>query len=142
MAYLLEGQFTSFFKNRFVPEEFDKNKFLPESKGGRILVSGDADVIKSWIQPQEEQPLPLGVNPFSESNTANRTFLQNTVNYMVAPTGIIASKTKSFEIRPLNKVKIKQQKSMWQLINIVIPVLVVVLIGWIRQVFRKRKYAK
>tara|TARA_R110002096_G_scaffold372742_1_gene566267 strand:- start:57 stop:1739 length:1683 start_codon:yes stop_codon:yes gene_type:complete len=142
LAYLLEGQFTSFFKNRFVPKEFDKNKFLPESKGGRILVSGDADVIKSWIQPQEEQPLPLGVNPFSESNTANRTFLQNTVNYMVAPTGIISSKTKSFEIRPLNKVKIKQQKSMWQLINIVIPVLVVVLIGWIRQVLRKRKYAK
>jgi len=142
LAYLLEGKFTSFFKNRFVPDGFDKNKFLPESNGGRVLVAGDADVIKSWIQPQEEQPLPLGNNPFSESKTANRTFLQNTINYMVAPNGIIASKSKSFEIRPLNKVKIKQQKSMWQVINVVLPVIVVILIGWFKQFLRKRKYAK
>ena len=61
---------------------------------------------------------------------------------MVAPNGIIASKSKSFEIRPLNKVKIKQQKSMWQVINVVLPVIVVILIGWFKQFLRKRKYAK
>ncbi|WP_339923232.1 gliding motility-associated ABC transporter substrate-binding protein GldG [uncultured Cyclobacterium sp.] len=142
LVYLLEGKFTSFFKNRFAPDEFDKNKFLPESNGGKILISGDADVIKSWIRPQDDRPLPLGNNPFAESKTANRTFLQNTINYMVAPNGIIASKSKSFEIRPLNKVKVKQQKSMWQVINVAMPVIVVILIGWFKQFLRKRKYAK
>ena len=142
LAYLLEGKFTSFFKNRFAPDEFDKNKFLPESNGGKILITGDADVIKSWIHPQDDQPLPLGNNPFADSKTANRTFLQNTINFMVAPDGIIASKSKSFEISPLNKVKVKQQKSMWQVINVVVPVIVVILIGWFKQFLRKRKYAK
>ncbi|AEL24428.1 gliding motility-associated ABC transporter substrate-binding protein GldG [Cyclobacterium marinum] len=142
LAYLLEGKFTSFFKNRFVPDEFDKSKFLPESNGGKILVAGDADVFKSWVSPQDKIPLPLGNNPFSENLTANRTFLQNTVNYMVYPEGIIASKNKEFEIRPLNKVKIKQQRSMWQVINVVLPVLLVVFIGWFKQYLRKRKYSK
>jgi gliding-associated putative ABC transporter substrate-binding component GldG len=142
LVYLLEGQFTSFFKNRFVPEGFDKDKFLSESNSGRILVAGDADAIKSWIDPQQDEPLPLGINSFAANNTANRTFLQNAVNYLVAPEGIIASRTKSFEIRPLNKVKINQQKSMWQVINVVLPVLFVILMGWFRQLLRKRKYTK
>jgi gliding-associated putative ABC transporter substrate-binding component GldG len=142
LAYLLEGKFTSFFKNRFVPDEFDASKFLPESNGGKILVAGDADVFKSWVKPQDQIPLPLGNNPFSENKTANRTFLQNTVNYMVYPEGIIASKNKEFEIRPLNKVKIKQQRSMWQVINVVLPVLLVIFIGWFKQYLRQRKYTK
>ncbi|GAB2993683.1 hypothetical protein GCM10027284_08550 [Cyclobacterium sediminis] len=142
LVYLLEGKFTSFFKNRFVPDEFDASKFLPESNGGKILVAGDADVFKSWVKPQDQIPLPLGNNPFSENKTANRTFLQNTVNYMVYPEGIIASKNKEFEIRPLNKVKIKQQRSMWQVINVVLPVLLVIFIGWFKQYLRQRKYTK
>jgi gliding-associated putative ABC transporter substrate-binding component GldG len=142
LVYLLEGQFTSFFKNRFVPGGFDKDKFLSESNSGRILVAGDADAIKSWIDPRQDEPLPLGINSFATNNTSNRTFLQNAVNYLVEPEGIIASKTKSFEIRPLNKVKINQQKSMWQVINVVLPVLFVISLGWFRQLLRKRKYAK
>ncbi|MDO6436301.1 gliding motility-associated ABC transporter substrate-binding protein GldG [Cyclobacterium sp. 1_MG-2023] len=142
LVYLLEGKFTSFFKNRFVPDEFDASKILPESNGGKILVAGDAEVFKSWVKPQDQIPLPLGNNPFSEKSTANRTFLQNTVNYMVYPEGIIASKNKEFEIRPLNKVKIKQQRSMWQVINVVLPVLLVIFIGWLKQFLRKRKYVK
>lgn len=142
LAYLLEGKFTSFFKNRFVPDEFDESKFLPESNGGKILVAGDADVFKSWVKPQDQIPLPLGNSPFSENRTANRTFLQNAVNYMVYPQGIIASKNKEFEIRPLNKVKIKQQRVMWQVINVVLPVLLVIIIGWFKQYLRKKKYAK
>lgn len=142
LVYLLEGKFTSFFKNRFVPDEFDASKFLPESNGGKILVAGDADVFKSWVKPQDQIPLPLGNNPFSENKTANRTFLQNTVNYMVYPEGIIASKNKEFEIRPLNKVKIKQQRFMWQVINVVLPVLLVIFIGWFKQYLRQRKYTK
>jgi gliding-associated putative ABC transporter substrate-binding component GldG len=142
LVYLLEGQFTSFFKNRFVPEGFDKDKFLSESSSGRILVAGDADVIKSRIDPGQNEPLPLGVTSFATDNTANRTFLQNAVNYLVAPDGIIASKTKSFEIRPLNKVKINRQKPMWQIINVVFPVLFVIFLGWFRQYLRKRKYTK
>ncbi|SHN01109.1 gliding-associated putative ABC transporter substrate-binding component GldG [Cyclobacterium lianum] len=142
LVYLLEGNFTSFFKNRFVPDEFDEDLFLPEGSSGRILVSGDAGVIKSWIDPGEEQPLPLGMNPFSENITANREFLQHAVNYLVDPDGIMAAKRKDYQIRPLNKVKIRQQKTLWQFINVVFPVVTILLLGYLQYLFRKRKYEK
>lgn len=142
LVYLLEGNFTSYFKNRFVPDEFDASGFIPEGNAGRVLVAGDADLVKSWVDPSEKQPLPLGMSPFSENQTANREFLQNAVNYLVDPDGIMATKRKQFKIRPLNKVKVNQQKTVWQVINIAFPVLLVLLIGWMQYVFKKRKYEK
>lgn len=142
LVYLLEGTFSSYFKNRFVPEEFDASLFLPEGNTGRILVAGDADVVKSWVDPNEKQPLPLGISPFSENQMANREFLQNAVNFLVDPDGIMASKRKQFEIRPLNKRKVSRQKTLWQTINLLVPVGMVFLIGWVQYIFKKRKYEK
>ncbi|WP_162342826.1 gliding motility-associated ABC transporter substrate-binding protein GldG [Cyclobacterium salsum] len=142
LVYLLEGNFTSYFKNRFVPDEFDASSFLPEGNAGRVLVAGDADLVKSWVDPSEKEPLPLGMSPFAENQMANREFLQNAVNFLVDPEGIMATKRKQFQIRPLNKVKVNQQKSVWQVINIAFPVLLVLLIGWVQYFFKKRKYEK
>jgi len=41
----------------------------------------------------------------------------------------------------LDSVKVKDQKTTWQFINIVLPVLLIILAGWIYQQIRKRKYA-
>ncbi|WP_163378261.1 gliding motility-associated ABC transporter substrate-binding protein GldG [Cyclobacterium sp. SYSU L10401] len=142
LVYLLEGNFTSFFKNRFVPQEFDEAAFIPEGNLGRVLVAGDADIVKSWIDPSEKTPVPLGANPYSENVMANREFLQHAVNYLVDPDGIMAAKRKEFQIRPLNKVKISQQKTLWQSINIFFPVAMIILLGYLQFVFRKRKYEK
>ncbi|NHE55675.1 gliding motility-associated ABC transporter substrate-binding protein GldG [Cyclobacterium sp. GBPx2] len=142
LVYLLEGNFTSFFKNRFVPEEFDEGAFIAEGNQGRVLVAGDADIVKSWIDPREKSPVPLGANPYSENVMANREFLQHAVNYLVDPDGIMAAKRKDFQIRPLNKVKIKQQKTLWQSINIFFPVAMILFLGYLQYVFRKRKYEK
>ncbi|WP_162417895.1 gliding motility-associated ABC transporter substrate-binding protein GldG [Cyclobacterium roseum] len=142
LVYLLEGNFTSYFKNRFVPDEFDASSFIPEGNAGRVLVAGDADLVKSWVDPSEKEPLPLGMSPFAENQTANREFLQNAVNFLVDPEGIMATKRKQFQIRPLNKVKVNRQKSVWQVINIAFPVLLVLLIGWVQYFFKKRKYER
>jgi gliding-associated putative ABC transporter substrate-binding component GldG len=142
LVYLLEGTFTSYFKNRFVPEEFDAGLFISEGTTGRILVAGDADLVKSWVDPSEKQPLPLGISPFSENQMANREFLQNAVNFMVDPDGIMASKRKQFQIRPLNKRKVSSQRTLWQAINLVVPVGMVFLMGWMQYIFKKRRYEK
>ena len=135
LAYLLEGNFTSLFKNRFLPEGFSKADFK-ESGSGKVVVIGDGDVFQSQRSIQDGSPLPLGEDPFSQVTYANKLFLRNMVKYLVDPEGIIASRTRTFQIRPLNKVKIVEQKTFWQLINVVAPVLVLLLIGalvwWIR----------
>jgi gliding-associated putative ABC transporter substrate-binding component GldG len=142
LIYLLEGNFNSLFKNRFLPEGADKSGFIPEGNQGRVLVAGTGQLFQSSKSPLDGNPLLLGQDPFSEIQYANRQLLQNAVNYLVDPGGIIATRTKQFQIRPLNKVKVEAEKAKWQAINTVVPAVIFALfgIGWVA--VRKRKFAK
>ncbi|MBN3521633.1 gliding motility-associated ABC transporter substrate-binding protein GldG [Algoriphagus lutimaris] len=141
LAYLLEGEFTSLFKNRFLPEGFSKTDFK-ESGKGKVVVFGDGDVFQSQKSLQDGSPLALGEDPFSQMTFANKLLLRNMVKYLVDPEGIIASRTRTFQIRPLNKVKVAQQKTFWQFINVVAPVVILLLIGAIVWWIRHQKYSK
>lgn len=141
LAYLLEGEFTSLFKNRFLPEGFDPQGFK-ESGEGKVVVIGDGEIFQSQADPVTGSPLNLGDDPFNQVIFANKLFLRNLSQYLTNPEGIIASRTRSFQIRPLNRAKIAQQKSYWQLINVLGPVLSLLMIGSLISFFRRRKYSK
>ncbi|MBB6326029.1 gliding-associated putative ABC transporter substrate-binding component GldG [Algoriphagus iocasae] len=141
MGYLLEGNFTSLFKNRFLPEGFSKEEFK-DSGNGKVVVFGDGDVFQSQKSLQDGSPLALGEDPFSQTTFANKLLLRNMVKYLVDPDGIIASRTRTFQIRPLNKVKVAQQKTFWQLVNVVAPVVILLLIGAIVWWIRNQKFSK
>lgn len=140
LAYLLEGTFTSYFKNRFIPEGFDQQAFRDSGSLGKVMVVGDGSFIKSMSDPVSGETLPLGQDPIGELQLANREFLQHTMQYLADPEGIIASRTKQFQIRPLNRVKVTNQKAYWQFINIGMPILLIIAIGWGGQVWRKKRY--
>ncbi|MCB0741902.1 MAG: gliding motility-associated ABC transporter substrate-binding protein GldG, partial [Chitinophagaceae bacterium] len=72
---------------------------------------------------------------------ANRKFLQNCLEYLVNKPEIIETHNKDIVLRLLNPEKVKEQKTMWQFINIALPVLLVLFFGWLYQQIRKRKYA-
>lgn len=141
LAYLLEGEFTSLFKNRFVPEGFEKSEFK-ESGKGKVVVFGDGSVFQSQISLQGNQPLALGEDPFAQTTYANKQLLQNLVQYLSDPEGIIAARNRTFQIRPLNKVKISQQKAFWQGVNVVLPVVILGILGGIILFLRKLRYSK
>lgn len=141
LAYLLEGTFTSLFKNRFIPDGFSKSEFK-ENGNGKVVVFGDGSVFQSQLSLQGNEPLPLGEEPFAQSTYANKQLLQNLVQYLSDPDGIIASKTRTLQIRPLNKVKVSQQKSFWQGLNVAVPVLILSVLGGIILYFRKLRYSK
>lgn len=141
LVYLLEGNFTSLFKNRFLPDGVDKAAFVPESSGGRIFVAGTGRVFQSDLNPMDGNPLLLGQDPFSGTQYANRQLLQNAVNYLVDPDGVIMTRTKQFQIRPLDKVKVEAEKAKWQLINTVLPAFLFTLFGAIWVALRRRKFS-
>lgn len=141
MAFLLEGEFTSLFKNRFLPEGFSKSDFK-ESGSGKVVVFGDGDVFQSQRSLQDGSPLPLGEDPFSQVTFANKLLLRNMVKYLVDPNGIIASRTRTFQIRPLNKVKVAQQKTFWQFVNVLAPIIILLLIGTIVWWIRRQKFSR
>ena len=141
LAYLLEGEFTSLFKNRFVPEEF-AGIMVKSSGKGKVLVLGDASVFQSQINLSDQEPLPLGEDPLAQTTYANKQFLENILQYLTDPEGIIATRTKVLQIRPLNKVKVAEEKQMWQLINLGIPVLFLGLMGGLIGLLRVKRFSR
>ncbi|MDN3205316.1 gliding motility-associated ABC transporter substrate-binding protein GldG [Algoriphagus sediminis] len=141
LAYLLEGEFTSLFKNRFIPEGFSETDFM-ESGKGRVVVIGDGDIFQSQRNLSDGSPLALGEDPFNQITFANRLFLRNLVQYLNDPEGIIMTRTRSFKIRPLNRVKVTEQKLFWQLINVLGPVIFLLIFGLSVATWRRRKFSK
>ena len=141
LAYLLEGEFTSLFKNRFVPEEF-AGITVKNSGKGKVLVLGDASVFQSQINLSDQEPLPLGEDLLAQTTYANKQFLENILQYLTDPEGIIATRTKVLQIRPLDKVKVAEEKQMWQAINLGIPVLFLGLMGALIGLLRVKRFSR
>lgn len=141
MAYLLEGEFTSLFKNRFIPDGFAKEKFK-DSGNGKVVVFGDGEVFQGQTNLQDGSPLMLGEDPFSQAIFANKILLRNLVQYLSDPDGIIASRTRTFQIRPLNKVKVSQERVFWQILNVLSPVAILIILGLLVLGVRKHKFSK
>jgi gliding-associated putative ABC transporter substrate-binding component GldG len=141
LVYLLEGSFTSLYKNRFLPDGFSKTDFK-EDGIGKVVVIGDGDVFQSQINLQDGSPLALGEDPFSQTTFANKLLLRNLSQYLADPEGIIASRIKTFKIRPLNKVKVAQEKSFWQLVNVLAPVIMLLLTGGTVYLIRRNRYSR
>jgi ABC-2 type transport system permease protein len=145
LAYLLEGKFTSNFKNRILPKEGVNNEnFKAESSETKILVISDGDIIRNEIKLGV--PLDLGLNPFAEGSEkrlfSNKDFLSNALAYLIDEDGLITARNKEVKLRPLDKIKAQKEKVKWQLINLVLPLALLILFGTILHWLRVRKYAR
>lgn len=141
VAYLLEGTFTSLYKNRFPPEGVNHPEKLDESKPTKLIVIADGDIAKNEINRRTGKPNEVGYDPFTNYTFANKDLLMNCVAYLADENGLIAARNKEVKIRPLDKQKIVQEKLKWQMINLVVPILVLIAFGVIRATLRRRKYA-
>jgi len=158
VAVLMEGKFTSLYKNRISQAQRDSLSvyginFSNESSDNKMIVVADGDVVLNDMMP-EVGYLPMGWNKYTYREyqrqteysklfipTANQEFLLNCVEYLVNNPAIIETRNKDIVLRLLDSTKIKEQKTTWQFINIVLPVLLIAFFGFIYQQIRKRKYA-
>ena len=138
LAVLLEGEFNSVYKNRIQP--FEVKNFQEKSPSSKIIIVSDGDVIKNEVS--RGRPLQLGFERITGRTFGNKEFLLNAVNYLLDDTGLINIRTKSIEVAFLDSEKIEDQKSIWQLINIALPLLLLGVFGFMFNYFRKRKYAQ
>lgn len=141
VAYLLQGSFTSLYKNRYIPKGFDTKEFIDQGKRTSIIVCADGDLMRNEINAQTGVPYDLGFDPFLQAEFANADFMKNSLAYLLDEDGLILSRNKEIKIRPLDKVRAEKEKLKWQVINLVLPVLFILLVGVIRFYLRKRKYS-
>jgi gliding-associated putative ABC transporter substrate-binding component GldG len=150
VAVLLEGKFQSLFSNRLSQAMNDSLKkydaaFLPQCMAdNKLIVVADGDIVLNSVI-KGNLPIPMGMNPYTygsqqEFTFANKDFLQNCLDYLVNSSNLSEAKAKDYTLRLLDKKKVETQKRTWQIINILVPVLLVLLFAFGFQFIRKRKY--
>lgn len=148
MAVLLEGAFTSHFKNRYLNEFALKAidslgmKRMDESKPTKMIVIGDGDVIRNHVRKTTGEIYPLGYDRYTNQMYGNKVFLQNAIDYLLDDGGLINVRSKQITLRMLDGKKVNDYRLRWQLINLALPVLLLLIFGLFRNQWRKRKYAQ
>lgn len=148
---LLEGKFTSLYKNRVSRDEMDSldfygTPFQPENiKNNKIIIVSDGDIVLNGVY--KDQLLPMGVNSYTvgtqyEYQFANRQFVENCLEYLINNAGLSEAKSKDYKLRLLDPKKTSEQRSFWELINLLLPVFLIVIFGLIYQWARKRRYTR
>lgn len=142
VGYLLEGRFTSLFKNRFLPDGASQQDFKEESVPTGIIVIADGDIARNDMNFRTGQPQPLGFDPATNYTFANRDFLLNCLAHLTNENGLIKARSKQVKIRPLDKERIKSERFKWQAINLAVPLVLLVCFGIVRVYWRRRKFAQ
>ncbi len=137
LAVLLEGQFNSAFANRVHP--FQVKDFKTKSVATKMILIADGDVIKNDVS--RSVPQELGFDRWTGKLYGNKEFLLNAVNYLLDDNGLINIRTKEIDVAFLNQEKIAEEKLLWQLLNLGLPIALLIIFGFVFNYLRKRKYA-
>jgi ABC-2 type transport system permease protein len=140
-GYLLEGTFTSLFKNRFAPDGAAQTPAAEQTKPAKLIVIADGDIIRNELNPRSGQPQPLGFDPFSNYTFANRDLLMNALAYLTEKNGLIQARNKQVKIRPLDREKAQGEKMKWQVLNLALPLVLLMVYGIARTYWRRKKFA-
>ncbi len=144
LAVLLEGKFESVFKNRIPPAIANSSeiKFKAQSAATKMIVVSDGDVIKNAVSKSSGKVYPLGFDRYTNQMYGNTNFILNSMNYLTDNSGLISIRSRELTLRLLDKEVLKSDKFFWQLLNTLLPILLLLIYGVLQFYFRKRNYCK
>tara|TARA_B110000116_G_scaffold269008_1_gene284135 strand:+ start:2328 stop:4070 length:1743 start_codon:yes stop_codon:yes gene_type:complete len=144
IAVLLEGEFESVFKNRITPKKKDFD-FKENSKNTKMIIVSDGDIIRNTYSEKTGNVYPLGYDKFGKFvYPGNKTFIMNAVHYLCDNNqDLLLSplKTKELQLRLLDKEKVQKYKFYIQLLNLLLPILIIIILGIFYSYSKKKKYA-
>ena len=144
VAVLLEGKFESVFKNR-IPHEIANDQkigFMEKGRQTQMIVISDGDIIRNQLHRTKGYPLPLGFDQDTRQSFGNKEFILNAMNYMIDDTKLVSIRSRELKIRLLDRKRVEDEKLRWQVLNVVMPVVLIILFGIVKNYLRKRKFAK
>lgn len=144
VAYLLKGTFPSLYANRIPQEIVDDQAtdFMEESKPTAMIVVADGDIIRNQIDIKRKTPLPLGYDQYTQNTYANKEFIENAISYLVDGEGLIDIRSRELKVRLLDVTKVNQERGKWQVINTLVPIALIIALGFVMAFIRKKKYSK
>lgn len=148
-AVLLEGHFTSLFRNRLdqaTMAAFQQVSGKPfretADTANKMIIVSDGDLIANAVS-RKDGPLQMGINEFNPGFAfANKEFFLNCLEYLSGKSSIMESRNKELTLRLLDAEKIKKEKTKWQTICFLVPIGLVLLFAMVFQFVRQRKFAE
>jgi ABC-2 type transport system permease protein len=144
VGVFLEGRFTSVFKNRMLEGiGLDKNiDVIPKGVHAKMLVVADGNMIANKVKYSGSGPriFPLGLDRYSNQTFGNKEFLVNAIHYLCDDSGLMELRSRTMKLRLLDKVKLREEKIEWKALNLLMPLMLIIIMGIIFSVIRKRIY--
>lgn len=142
VAMLLEGEFVSAFKNRLTQtmETSSQIAFRTESEPTSMIVVSDGDLVRNDFI--NGRMVPLGYDKYTRQMYGNKEFLINCVNYLCGDKDLIPLRSREVIMRKLDVAKIERERVFWQVVNVVLPVVLVMVMGVLVIVLRKKRYTE
>ena len=124
-------------------------KFKETSVPTKMIFIGDGDLIRNDFLKISDQIKPVLLSfesadygtPEFFPRYGNSMFFQNLVDELLGQSELIPLRSKMNMPRLLKK-EIFNEKQTWQVINILLPLLFIIVFGLLNQYFRKNKYVK
>ena len=146
-AVLVEGEFISPFRYRDgVKRSFDL-PFSESIEQNSMIVISDGDLIRNQVS-SDGRVYPLGYDKFASKQFsipvefANKKFFLNCVDYLCDENNLIEVRSKEVILRLLDKNKLKNEKLFWQSFNMILPILIILIFGFVNSFYRKRRWAR
>ena len=152
-AYLLNGVFHSLYENRMPVEITSSSEigFKNESVNTSMIVIADGDIIRNQLAQLDYAkknnkrvgaPLPLGYDQYTNNTYGNKQFIENAISYLLEGDGLINIRSRELKIRLLDMNKVNDNPTMWQVVNVVLPSAIMIILGIILAILRKKKYTR
>jgi ABC-2 type transport system permease protein len=145
VAVLVEGQFSSVFKNRMrnVLKINGEYSYKESSVPTKMIVVADGDIIKNEVRqtPQGIMISPLGVDKYTSQNYGNKDFILNSVNYLTDDIGLMGLRSRELKLRLLDKAALSNNLLQWQLINVLLPLALLLIFGLGFAFYRKKHFS-
>lgn len=130
VAVAVEGRFKSLFQFRNKSGIVDL-PFKPESEYGRMIFIADGDIIRNKVKGVGENAVtvPLGYDDYSGQMYGNRDFILNCINWLCDDEGWMQLRGRNLSLYLLDKTRLKAERRGWEMLNLFLPLMLVILIG-------------
>ena len=143
VAVSLEGIFDSDFANRMIPKGLVNTlPIMKQSIKTRQIVVADGDIIRNEVTLKDSTSIPLGFDRYMNQQFGNKEFVQNAVLYLADNDGWMQLRNRTLKLRLLNKQLSSDEKTIWQAVNVLLPIGLLLILGIGYQLARKRKYTR
>ncbi|MFN0188850.1 MAG: gliding motility-associated ABC transporter substrate-binding protein GldG [Bacteroidia bacterium] len=140
VALLMEGSFTSLYKNRIPPAiaESKEIDFKDASVPTKVIVISDGDLIRNDIV--KGSPVALGFDRYTNTTYGNKSFFLNIMDYFCDDSGLMSVRSKEFRLRMIDPAVLEEDTTVLKWFNVTLPIILLLVFGLIKFYLRLRRY--